>query len=726
MARVQEHPPRRDKEAGLPGLLAVERDRWLLWLPVFLAAGIATYFALSMEPAWWIGPVAAAAGLAILVLTSRSTIWHLIAMALCMAAIGFFAAQFARWNADTVMLDRRYGPVSVEGVVSRVDLVGKGQQRVVISRPAIEGIAPADTPRYIRVRVPRKTGKVWPGDRLRVRAVLLPIPPPAMPGAYDFQRRAYFQGLGATGFAFEAAKVAAAPEDSGFAIWLAGVRMRTSEAIRQSVPGTPGAIAAALLTGDRNAIPAETLQTMRDAGLAHLLAISGLHLGLVAGFLFLAVRACLALLPWLALRAPIKKWAAAAALIGAFGYLLLSGATVPTQRAFVMVAIVMIGILVDRIALSMRLVAIAATILLLIAPESLLSASFQLSFAAVIALVAVYETARTRGLLRRRSDSGLLARLGRIVGATALTSVIAGSATAPFALYHFGRLAAYGLLANLVAVPLTAMIIMPAGLIGLVLLPLGLADLPLAFMGWGIEAMLAVAGWVQALPGSVRYLPSITTTGLLLVTFGGLWLCFWTRRWRYLGAAPILAGFILGYTAIRPDILIHGDGRILALRPGDGALWISTDRRAKFVAKVWRERLGLRQAKVWPKAGETALSGRLSCGGQGCFYKNGAAAVAFPLRRDALSEDCRRAQIVIADFSIGPACKSEIVIDRTRLRHAGSHAVRLSGRGPPRITTDLDVRGKRPWVVRGPGSTMQRIREAPATPGAGNTRYRGG
>lgn len=707
-----EHGWMRGAWRSLGRTVAEERDRWLLWLPVALGIGIGVYFTLGSEPAWWTGGAAFGLALVLVFVLRERTLTFPCALGLGAATLGFLAAQVSTWTGDTVMLDRRYGPVTVEGVVAAVDRVGAEQQRVRLVRPDIDGLAAADTPRFVRLRLPRKTGAVRPGDRLRLRAVLLPIPPPAMPGAFDFQRRAYFQGLGATGFAFEAKKVQAAGAGTGggFATWLARLRARTSDAIRRAVPGPAGTIAAALLTGDRSAIPPDALQAMRDAGLAHLLAISGLHLGLVAGFFFFAIRAALALLPWLALRYPIKKWAAGAALVGSFGYLLLSGATVPTQRAFVMVAIVMLGVMIDRVGISMRLVAIAATILLLLAPESLMSASFQLSFAAVVALVAVYETLAGRGFLMRRRDSGPIVRLGWVVGTTALTSVVAGAATAPFALYHFGRLAAYGLLANLVAVPLTALVIMPAGLIGLVLLPLGLGDPALTVMGWGIDAVLAVAGWVQGLPGSVRLLPSITSLGLLLVVLGGLWLCLWTRRWRLLGATPVLAGFLVGYLALRPDILVSADGRLVALRPGDGQLWLSTEKRARFVAKVWRERMGLPRAVPWPEPGKTALRGRLACDREGCRYVPGATKVAIAWEPQALAEDCHRAALVIAQFRVRQPCPA-LLVDGSRLRRAGSHAIWLQSGAPPRLLTDLDVRGSRPWVVRGPGSTMQRIRE---------------
>jgi competence protein ComEC len=327
---------------------------------------------------------------------------------------------------------------------------------------------------------------------VRLRAVLMPPAGPAAPGAYDFARAAWFKEIGAVGYAMSRAEVVAVGERNGLAPHIAGWRRSLALHLREQMPGQAGAVAAALMTGDRGAIPEGTLQDMRDAGLAHLLAISGLHVGLIAGWLFFSVRFLLALIPGLALRAPIKKWAAAAALLGAFAYMLLTGATVPTQRTFLMLALVMAAVMLDRVAISFRLLAWAAVAVLLWAPESLLSVSFQMSFAAVVGLTAIYEGLGP-AVMRWRSDGGRAKRLSLYLGAVLLTTLVASLTTAPFALYHFNRVAMYGLAANLVAVPLTALWVMPSALAAYVLMPLGWEQLALVPMGLGIQAMLAVA-----------------------------------------------------------------------------------------------------------------------------------------------------------------------------------------------------------------------------------------
>jgi len=292
-----------------------------------------------------------------------------------------------------------------------------------------------------------------------MRAVVTPPPAPAAPGAFDFQRYAFFKRIGGVGFALGPAEIIGRTEAPGLAVRIDHLRQRLATRIRSQLGGTTGAVAAALMTGDRGAIPETVMTSIRDAGLAHLLAISGLHIGLVAGVVFVSIRAGLALLPAVALRFPIKKWLAAVALLAAFAFALIAGATVPTQRAFLMIGLVLLAVLLDRRALTMRPVAWAAVVILTLQPESLLSAGFQMSFAAVTALVAAYEALREAPFLRPASTLG--GRAARYLVGVALSTLIAGAATAPFAVFHFNRFADYGLAANMLAVPITALWIMP-------------------------------------------------------------------------------------------------------------------------------------------------------------------------------------------------------------------------------------------------------------------------
>ena len=703
--------------AGLAARLEAERDRWALWIPVGFAAGVGFYFELEREPAAWLGAVVLGLAVAVGVLGRRRPGLLLAGLALAVVAAGFAAAQFRTASVAAPVLDKRIGPVAVSGRVVAVERRAAGW-RLTLEAPEIGFLEPERTPARVRIVVRHESGGDFePGRWVRLRAVLRPPPEPVAPGAYDFARRAYFQGLGGVGFAYGKVRAVArppgSPEDERTTAiplisrtWWTRLRLVTSERILAALPGESGAVAAALMTGARGAIPEATLTAMRDSGLAHLLAISGLHVGLVAGLLFFGVRAFLALVPALALRYPIKKWAAAAAGLGAFAYLALTGASVPTQRAFLMVGLVLLGILLDRSALSFRLIAWAAVVVLAIAPESLLSPSFQMSFAAVAALIAAYEVLRDRW--RRRFagkgvpggiPGGVLAWAGKQVSGAALSSVVAGLATAPFAVYHFNRIAWYGLAANVVAVPLTALWIMPWALVAFALMPFGAEGLALAPMGWGIEVVLAVARRVAAWPGAVSLVAAMPIGALVSIALGGLWLCLWRRTWRLLGVLPILAGALAASLAVPPDVLASGDARLMAVRDDAGGLYLSSARVRRFDAGIWRRRLGFEDSEPWPRLG-LAAAGRLSCDPLGCIYRVRGQVVALTGDARALSDDCAVASVVISREPVRGRCQGpDLVIDRFDLWRQGGHAIWL-GEKEIRVETVRGQRGARPWVRR--------------------------
>ena len=640
----------REWPAALVGLLDAERERWALWLPVGLGIGVIGYFGLTAEPPWWLGAAAltaivGAAGLVALALPSRRGLVG--ALVLGSLAAGFAVAQArTAWVAAPV-LERKIGPVGLRGRVAGIERLPKGL-RLVLEAARIDGLDPERTPARVRVRLSASQGAaVEIGAWVELRAVLRPPPPPAAPGAFDFQRHAYFLRLGGVGFAVAAARRVAPPGEpraGAFGSWrlaLAGLRIDTADRIRAALDGPAGTVAAALMTGDRRAIPKHVLADMRDSGLAHLLAISGLHIGLVAGILFFGLRAGLALVPKLALRYPIKKWAAAA-LVGAFGYVLISGATVPTQRAFLMVCVVLLAVMVDRTAISMRLVAWAALIVLAMAPDSLLGPSFQMSFAAVIALVAAYEVLRGR-FSAWRAEAGMLRRAGLYFAGVGITTIVAMAATAPSAVYHFNRFAEYGLAANLTAVPLTALWIMPWAMAAFCLMPVGLETLALTPMGWGIEAVIAIARTVAGWPGAVRLVPAMPAAGLALVAIGGLWLCLWQGRWRLLGAAAVALG-LSGLALTRPpDTLVAADGKLMAVRVPDGGLAFSPGRGSRFTREMWLRRAGQSEPRPWPRQGSSA-DGALSCDGLACIYRTADRPLRFvaPRRPRGVARPARR------------------------------------------------------------------------------------
>ncbi len=719
--------------AWLARQLLAERERWVLWLPVAFGVGVVVYFWLPEEPSAVIGPLGVAVAMAAGFSLRHKGQLPILALALGAMAAGFVVAQWHSARIAAPVLVKRLGPADVVGEVHDLSAPGSGT-RLILRRLEIAGLAPEATPARARVRVASKMpGKVKPGDRVRLRAVLQPPPSPAAPDAFDFARQAYFQRIGAVGYAVSkvtpvdgaggSAAPTAGPADSSVDAWIAAwqtawARWRQAIARRvlEVLPNAAGGIAAALMTGERGAIPREVISAMRDSGLAHLLAISGLHMGLVAGWLFFGLRAALALVPAIALRYPIKKWTALAAMAGGCGYLLLVGATVPAQRAFVMVLLVLLAVLLDRTAISLRLVAWAAFAVLAVAPESLLGATFQMSFAAVVALVAAYEHVARKGWFRIGASVGGLAqpgapspggawtrRAGLYLSSVLLTSVIATLATAPFAIYNFNRVAWFGLAANMIAVPLTGVWIMPWAVLAFILMPFGLEQLALIPMGLGVSGVIAVAETVSSWPGAVSPVEALPPAGLGLVAAGGLWLCIWRRPWRLAGLVAIAAGMFSLAIVRPPDVLVSGDAKLLGVRSSEGELWVSSGRKARYTAETWARRAGVAAPRVWstrgPEADKPQAEGQLRCDGLGCLFRARGHMVALVNDSRALAEDCAAATVVIAlePVADGACPEPELVIDRFDLWRNGAYALWLSP-GGIEVRNAREVRGERPWV----------------------------
>lgn len=678
--------------------LAVERERWALWLPVAIGFGIGMYFALPAEPPRQIGLVLAGlCAIAAWLARSRPILLvpalagTLVAAGLCLAA----------WRTDRVaapVLAERVGPAMVIGRVVDTDRTERGF-RVVLDHVSVWRLDPAATP--AKVRISLKPGEPAPaiGAWVRLRAVLSPPGAPFEPGGFDFARYAFFRQLGGLGYAISEVRSARPTAEPGFEPILALRRWQAdlTDRIERALPGAAGAIAAALMTGERSGIPDEVNTAMQLSGLAHLLSISGLHLALVAGILFFGVRFALAAIEWVALRYPIKKIAAAVALLGAFAYMLVSGAAVPTQRAFLMTAMVLVAVMLDRSALSMRLVALAALVVLALQPEALLEASFQMSFAAVVALIAAFEHAAPWFAARRRR-AGLLAKTSFWIGGIALTSLVAGTASGLYALWHFNRFVHYGVVANLIVDPLTAFWIMPLAVLAFVLMPFGLEHLALTPMGWGIDALIWVAEWIAGWPLAATSYPALPLWSLLALTVGGLWLCLWRTSWRWWGVVGVVAALLpLGWPD-RPDIRIDGSGRLVALRDAHGGLLLSSGRAGRAVATAWARRDGEVPRTTFPRDGASA-DGRLRCDAAGCLWRVDSWLVALPRGPAGVDEDCRRADLVIATFAIAHRCPAaRHVIDKGDLAREGAHAIRLRSDGTLELRTVKRERGRRPWT----------------------------
>jgi competence protein ComEC len=680
-----------------PALVA-ERDRWALWLPVALATGIGIYFALPFEPSAAIGISLGIAG--VLVAAAAALSPELIARAsLALVAallIGFGDAKLRTQMVAAPVLTHRIGPVGMDGEVVFALLHGKGV-RAVLDIAQMDRDYGRPMPR--RVRISLRTGGelLVPGAMVHVKAVLMPPPAPSSPGDYDFGRAAYFEGLGAVGFAYGGPTLISKPNAPTMTQRIAGgiedLRWRITQRIHAVLPASTGGIAAAIITGDRGGISDEDEAALRDAGLAHVLAIAGLHMALVGLGLFWAVRAALALVPAIALTQPIKKWAAIAALFGAGFYLVISGAGAATTRAFIMLAMMLLAILFDRPAISMRSLALAATVILLARPESLTEPGFQMSFAAVTGLVAVAEWEQRR----LRSDDiapRRFAKLRRYLWGIVVTSFVGSLATMPFAAFHFDRATHYAVLGNLGAMPIMGFVTMPAAAIAVILMPFGLEAFPLRVMGWGIDAMLAVGRWVSHLPGSVSIVSAWPVAALVLISAGGLWIAFWRPRWRWLGLVPVLAGIVVAWLAPAPDLLIAGDARTIAVRGADGLLRFTRAPADEYSAAEWLKRDG--DARTLPVAIAGPHDG-VRCDAYGCIARlGGGHVIATVARADALAEDCANAAIVVTAFPARGACVGpKLAVDRFDTARHGAYAVWL-GKSLT-VETVEDARGQRPW-----------------------------
>ncbi|HBK90623.1 MAG TPA: hypothetical protein DDZ68_03005 [Parvularcula sp.] len=666
-----------------------------LWAPVALGAGAAFYLGLRSEPPALAAPAALAASLAAAL---RFPAYRPVLLAIAFLALGFSAADWRAGAVDAPTLKREIGFARIEGRLIAVE-ESANLRRLTIAVDRIEGVAPAQTPARVRLSWRGEVFEALPGQRIALTGGLSPPPQPAAPGGYDFARHLYFLRIGAVGIAYSAPATileANPPLAAKISGAIERARLRLSRRIIAAAPGDAGAITAAVVTGKREAISDEAEAIFRDSGLTHLLSISGLHLGLATGIIFFTLRAGLALIEPVALRYPIKKWAAAAAIFSGAAYLAISGLAWPAQRSFLMTAIVYAAILFDRRALSLRNVAIAAFIIMLIAPEAIANPGFQLSFAAVTALIAFYEWASARADPMR--SFSIAARAGRYAGGVVATDVISSLATAPFSLFHFNRAANFGLIANSASIPLMGFWVMPVAILALIAMPFGL-DGPLwRLAAGGIEAMLSLGRWTAGLPGAVTVFPKWPAAVLPAFAVGGLWLCLMTGPWRLIGFAAAPIAFLMIALSRAPDIYVSASGENAGavLRGDEPALAIFDGRKDRFAAEVFLEQAGFDARRQVP-----VPMRRLGlCDELGCVVSARGARIAFTGRRESLDDDCARAALVVALFPVADVerdgCAASL-IDRRDVWNEGAHAARIDQRRI-RIESVRDLRGERPWT----------------------------
>ncbi len=664
-------------------LIEAERGRWFLLLPIAMAAGVVFYFALTVEPPPWVG-----VGVTALALTGSWPLraW-LIPRALCHAVVavglGFASAQGASFRAAP-MIEIPAKATIVTGVVTALDILPNGR-RVLLESPRFD-TGPAQQ-RRVRLRLrAADAAEIAAGDTLQVRALLARPAPPAYPGAWDLQLEVYFSGLGGYGTALGPAAILAHPGPGNLMLAGRTLREAITSAVLAVLPGSQGAIAATLLTGSAVTIPPADHAAFRDSGLAHLLAIAGLHIGIVMGLVFGAVRLALAWWSRAALFWPCKAISAVTALAAGAAYLGLTGAHVPIIRSFAMACLVTLGVLAGRRALSLRGLGLAMSAVVLLAPDEVIGVSFQMSFSAVLALIAGYDLLRPF-LSALHGDGTPLRWLAGHMAALALTSALAGTFSAPYAAFHFGHIQIYFILANMAAVPITAALVMPAGLIALVLMPLHLGFLALVPMGWGISAILWIARTVAALPAATLLVPHVPGWGLVVFSLGLAVAGIFRTRLRLAGVPLMLLGLAAPMWDVPPDILVSADARLIALRLGDQMLVQKVSGASNFTLDAWRQ--------YWA----IAVPRNLGCATTHCLLQPRPDAAGAVLVRGVADADLCGAALLISAEPLRLRCPERIPsIDRFTVWREGAQAVWLGPAGAI-VVSDRSVRGDRPWVL---------------------------
>ena len=671
--------------------LGAARGRLLPWAPVFLSIGIGFYFALRVEPG---AAVLAAAGLILGLCTLGALrgpdLARVPATGLALVAGGLLLASARTHLVSAPMLTfRYYGPV--EGRIVDIDRSFSDQLRLTLDRVVLEDVAPERTPARVRVALHGDQGFTDPQPGLTVilSGHLSPPEGPVEPGGFDFQRLAWFSRLGGVGYT-RSPVLAIAPPEGGLPLMAFRMRRAISSAMQARMDGQPGAFAAALMTGDRSGVSQATNDALRGSNLSHLISISGLHMGLLTGFVFASCRYGLALIAPLALRLDTRKLAALLALFAAIFYLILAGPNVATRRAFVMAAVMLVAVLADRRAISLRSVAIAALIVLLLAPESLVEPGFQMSFGATVALIVAF---KPWAQAQHRIPAPL-----RPVAMLVLSSMAAGFATAPIAAAHFNRIAEYGLLANFLAVPLMGIVVMPAGVVAALLSGLGLAAPALWVMEKGTWAILLVADWVSGLDGAVVAVPTPPPTTLPLMALGGLAvLIARPLALRAAGGVAVVAALALWGLADRPALLVAGDGSIIGLM-GEKGRALSKPKGAGFVAKSWLEDDGdlAAQEDAFARPGLSGEAGAFQAvvAGHPAWHFTGKGAAT-----RAATACAGKGLVVLSTDWEGPVPTGCQIYDAAKLRETGALAV-YADEGVLRIVSAKEVAGKRPWNTR--------------------------
>ncbi len=625
---------------------------------------------------------------------------HLLTVCLILLC-GTLASKYRNESLLAPKLDQVERFYPVEATISFVERRPNQAPRLYLSNISKLGRYNADQiPLKLQVSVRTDLPDIAAGDTVKLNAVLKGPARPIFYGAFDFSRQAWFRQVGGSGYAVSDVELIHKGARSSFAIQIENIRNTIASRLIIALGPEQGGLAAALLVGRRDLLTKQTVDTMREVGLAHILAISGLHMGLVTGFVFFILEALFALIPAIALYILPRKIAAVGAIVAAVSYLLLSGMSTSTIRAFLMVTVALLAILIDRRAISLRSVALAAFLIILIQPESILSAGFQMSFAATAALIVFYEWLIGRkGQFKPHEPMGPIFKFGRklviFFAMTTMTTIIAQAAIAPISLYHFHSLSIIGVFANLAAMPILALVVMPLGLLTLLLIPFGLEAITAPLLSYALEIILNVGNEFASWPMTTWSLGAITDLFFIIAICGLL--IFFIIRPLWLGGAIYALSLVSMMTYGRmdlPDFIFFENGKsFIQYSQGDNAI-LGGVRGSGYVARMALE-------LSTDSAPDSALR---QCGPSGCLYTLSEGVQIYSLLdSDSIEEDCAAADIVLAGKNISQACKkaakfnNSLMITDRDFSKFGAHSVWRNEDGSYRIKTSTNNKENRYW-----------------------------
>ncbi len=656
-------------------VLEKERDHLPLWTPVGVGLGIVLWQIWGSGIAGALFLMLGGSLLCAFCIGGTRRLSGVVLFASLTIATGFAAIAIKSAVVAAPVLEK----IRIEQFYGRINRVEDLSARDII-RLELQTDGNADLPVKIRINLNPEQYKpsFVPGAVILLRARLMPPAGPALPGGYDFARRAWFSGIGATGSALGEVELY---KDSPSEPYLSKARATLSEHIHAQMTPASSPIGSALVTGGQGTIAEDDAQAMRNSGMAHLLSISGLHVTAVVGATFLLVSRLLALSGWLALRISVPLVAAGSAAAVAVAYTLLTGAEVPTVRSCVAALLILVALAMGRDALSLRLLAFGALFILLFWPEALAGPSFQLSFAAVTTIVVLHDLPWVQRITDT-TESSVIAKLVRGLVSLLLTGLAIELVLAPIALFHFHKTGVYGALANMVAIPLTTFVIMPTEALALLFDIFGIGAPFWWVAGQGVEIILWIAHRINGLPGSVSMLPSMPCWAYGAMVAGGLWFALFRTRMRYAGAIPFILGAIAMISAPRPDILVTGDGKHLAITNPAGEFALLRDRAGDYVRSALAENAGIESEAVaiesWPGVECSPDICIIAIKRNDRVWRILATRTRYLIPSMEMAAACKRVDIVISDRWLPSSCKPRwLKADRGKLSETGGLAFYL-------------------------------------------------